>query len=184
MKRTIIGFIIAVMLISVPAQASETWYVSAQSGLNCRACPSITADVLTTYQKNAELEIIGVDSSGIWWECWDGVTQGWVHSAYLADQPSSGGTYIGCVHVTGYTPAPSENGGSSVNCFGEPLAGLVGQIVAVDPSVIPLEKQIYIEGLGSYETRDTGVVGNNIDVLVNTKAEAYALTGWYDVYIE
>lgn len=166
---------------TVSVQASETWYVNARSGLNCRAYPSETAAVLTTYPRNTELQIVGVDSSGVWYESWDGVTQGWVHSAYLSDKPSSS-TYLGKFWVTGYTTDPSENGGGTTNCFGEPLAPQIGRIVAVDPSVIPLERNIRIDGLGTYETRDTGVRGNAIDVLVGSTAEAYALTGWYDVW--
>lgn len=186
MKKIVISFmLLASMAVSAVYAAAasewETWYVSARGGLNCRACPSETAAVLTTYPRNAELQIIGVDSSGAWYESWDGTVQGWVHSAYLADKPSSS-TYLGRFWVTGYTTDPSENGGGTVNCFGEPLAPLVGRIIAVDPSVIPLKTNIRIDGIGSFETRDTGVIGNVIDVLVSSDDEASALTGWYDVW--
>lgn len=165
----------------------ETWYVGARDGLNCRTEPTTEADILTTYIHGTELQIIGVDSSGEWWETWDGTLQGWCKSTYLVSNPnettSGGGTYLGRFYVTGYRAVPEENGGGTTNCFGEPLEPLIGQIVAVDPSVIPLKTNIYIPGIGYRETRDTGVCGNVIDVLVSSKAEAYAVTGWYDVYL-
>lgn len=165
----------------------ETWYVGARGGLNCRTAPTTDADILTTYSYGTDLQIIGVDNSGEWWETWDGVFQGWCNSEYLVsdpnETPSGGGTYLGRFYITGYRATPEENGGGTTNCFSEELEPLIGQIVAVDPSVIPLKTNIYIPGVGYRETRDTGVRGNVIDVLVSTTAEAYAITGWYDVYL-
>lgn len=170
------------------AEAWETWYVSAWSGLNCRTEPTTDSDILVTYPRGQELQIIGVDSTNNeWWETWDGAVQGWCNSKYLTNNldaaTSGGGTYFGRVKCTGYTPNPAENGGSSVDCFGDPLWPQVGQIVAVDPSVIPLGVNIYISGIGYRKTHDTGVYGNVIDVLVSSDAEANTLTGWYDVYL-
>jgi 3D (Asp-Asp-Asp) domain-containing protein len=52
--------------------------------------------------------------------------------------------------------------------------------VAVDPSVIPLGSTVYIQGLGVFHAEDTGgaVIGQHIDVFVNSVAEAYQLTGY------
>jgi len=52
--------------------------------------------------------------------------------------------------------------------------------VAVDPNVIPLGSTVYIQGLGVFHAEDTGgaVVGNHIDVYVDSVAEAYQLTGY------
>ena len=50
----------------------------------------------------------------------------------------------------------------------------------MDSSVIPLGSTVYIQGLGVFHAEDTGgaVVGNRVDVFVNSAAEAYQLTGW------
>jgi 3D (Asp-Asp-Asp) domain-containing protein len=52
--------------------------------------------------------------------------------------------------------------------------------VAVDPSIIPLGSTVYIQGLGVFHAEDTGgaVVGQHVDVYVDSAAEAYQLTGY------
>jgi 3D (Asp-Asp-Asp) domain-containing protein len=52
--------------------------------------------------------------------------------------------------------------------------------VAVDPSVIPLGSIVYIQGLGVFHAEDTGgaVIGQHVDVYVDSVAEAYQLTGY------
>lgn len=183
MRKFIFTIICIITLSFTTASASETWYVDAYGGLNCREQPSETASILTTYSRGTELQIIGVDNTGVWYESWDGTVQGWVHSSYLTSEQHLSGMPLGKMRITGYTPDPSENGGETANCFGEELVPLVGHMVAVDPTVIPLKHHIYIDGLDVYETRDTGVRGQVIDVLVNTDAEARALTGLYNVYL-
>lgn len=53
----------------------------------------------------------------------------------------------------------------------------VGKTVAVDPKKIPYGSQIYIEGYGWRTAEDcgSGVKGNQIDILVDTHSEAYAM---------
>ncbi len=182
------------------APAFETWYVSANSGLNCRDNPSTSGNILTTYPKGTELQIIGIDDTGKWWQTWDGTTQGWCYSTYFVDSldkltqatqqatsSTSGtvGAYLGNFRITGYTTDISENGGSTLTAMGDNVYTSVGWAIAVDPKVIPLGTKVYIEGIGYRVARDTGgaIKGNKIDVLVNTKSEAYALTGYYDVYL-
>lgn len=55
-----------------------------------------------------------------------------------------------------------------------PQAGIT---VAVDPNLIPLGSQLYINGIGVRYAQDTGgkIKGNNIDVFVDTTAEAIKL---------
>ena len=52
--------------------------------------------------------------------------------------------------------------------------------VAVDPNVIPLGSTVYIQGLGVFHAEDTGgaVIGDHVDVFVDSVAEAYQLTGY------
>lgn len=63
----------------------EIWYVGAWSGLNCRQEPNTSSAALTIYPYGTELEIIGVDDSGEWWQTWDGNIQGWCCSTYLVN---------------------------------------------------------------------------------------------------
>ena len=48
----------------------------------------------------------------------------------------------------------------------------VGEI-AVDPSVIPLGSEVYIEGVGARRAEDTGgdIIGNTIDIYMGSEAE-------------
>lgn len=52
--------------------------------------------------------------------------------------------------------------------------------VAADTSILPYGTVVYIEGVGLRVVQDTGsaVVGNKMDVAVNTHAEALSWSGW------
>lgn len=210
-KRNIITIIIAGIIIVSGACANavengatdntnhfETWYVSANSGLNCRNKPYTDKDscVLKVYDRGTELKIIGVDETGRWWETWDGETQGWCYSTYFVQNKEdlqkealtntrnvSG--HLGKFKITGYTPSPAENGGSTLTCMGDNLWNSVGWAIAVDPKVIPLGTKVYIEGVGYRVARDVGgaIKGKKIDVLTDSDSESYAITGYYDVYL-
>jgi 3D (Asp-Asp-Asp) domain-containing protein len=73
--------------------------------------------------------------------------------------------------ITGYTATGSLTATGTVPHWGT---------VAVDPTVIPLGSTVYIQGLGVFHAEDTGgaVVGQHIDVFVDSVAEAYQLTGY------
>ena len=43
--------------------------------------------------------------------------------------------------------------------------------------------EIYIDGLGYFVVEDRGVSSECVDVAVNSTSEAYALTGYENVYI-
>lgn len=166
----------------------ETWYVGTYNGLNCRQEPNTNSEVLTIYPHGTELQIIGIDETGKWWQTWDGIIQGWCYGKYFVSDSEdiyrgTVGKYLGTFHITGYTPSVTENGGYSTTCMGDDLWSNVGQIVAVDPNIIPLNKTIYIEGIGYRKTRDIGVSGRTIDVLTSSNSESYAITGNYNVYI-
>ncbi|WP_322448623.1 ubiquitin-like domain-containing protein [Robertmurraya mangrovi] len=78
------------------------------------------------------------------------------------------------VTATAYTPYCNGCSGRSaagINLRSDPNL----KLIAVDPSVIPLGTKVYVEGYGYAIAGDTGgsIKGNKIDVLFQTKAEAY-----------
>lgn len=79
------------------------------------------------------------------------------------------------VEATAYTNHPSENGtygGKVVTRTGYDISSNITYnglgIIATDPSVIPLNSIVEIEGLGTYIALDTGsaIQGNRIDILM------------------
>lgn len=75
------------------------------------------------------------------------------------------------VTATAYTPYDS----GSVTKLGYNIQKNPNmKLIAVDPSVIPLGSRVWVEGYGEAIAGDTGgaIVGNRIDVLVPTKAQA------------
>lgn len=65
-------------------------------------------------------------------------------------------------------------------------AARVGEI-AVDPSVIPLGSNVYIEGVGARRAEDTGgnIKGNTIDIYMNTQSECISWGARYvTIYIQ
>ena len=179
---------------SVTTNNFETWYVNAASGLNCRSTPEVTnGNILTTYKHGTELQIIGIDDTGKWWQTWDGEIQGWCHSAYfVSEEPKSvttvngtAGTYLGRFKITHYCPCYTCNEGYGNNTA---WAGKIipGQTIAVDPSVIGKLQQVYIEGYGVRRAEDCGggIRGNHIDMAVPTHQMAEAMGVVYrDVYL-
>lgn len=169
-------------IIDTEAAEFEMWYTA--TDLNLRAAPTTDSEKLTVYRQGQELTVIGTDG-GDWWEVFDGSMQGWVRKDYMVDAPGKYalGEYIGVFWVTGYTPDPSENAGYTTTYLGDDLWSNVGNIVAVDPRVIPLNRTVYIEGIGYRRTRDTGVCGRVIDVLTSSDAESYAITANRKVWL-
>lgn len=165
MKKRIFAFmiaiiaVIAIIAITVKAKEFETWYVGAD-GLNCRTAPE--GDVIAVMPHGTELSVIGTDG-GDWWEVYDGSMQGWVHKDYMVSDPNM--RYLGVFYSTVYTPDPAENDGYDTDCYGRKLYPQVGELVAVDPNVIPHHRTIYIEGVGYRRTGDSGVYGQHIDIL-------------------
>lgn len=92
-------------------------------------------------------------------------------------QPVStqGGTYIGDFTITYYCGEnyPHICGtGNGVTASG--ATAITGVTIAADPNVLPIGTTVYIEGIGERTVQDTGgaIVGNRIDVFVNTHSEA------------
>ena len=78
------------------------------------------------------------------------------------------------VTATAYTPYC--NGCSGISAAGIDLRRKPNlKVIAVDPNVIPLGSKVWVEGYGYAIAGDTGgaIKGNKIDILVQTKEEAY-----------
>lgn len=88
--------------------------------------------------------------------------------------------YAGSFMCTAYCceEYPHICGGNGITASGAPVESDL--TVAVDPEVIPLGTVLYIEGVGVRVAQDTGsaVIENQIDVAVETHAEAESWTGW------
>ncbi|KYG91066.1 hypothetical protein A0U40_16785 [[Bacillus] sp. KCTC 13219] len=86
----------------------------------------------------------------------------------------AGGTEF-YVTATAYTPYC--NGCSGISAAGINLRSDPGlKLIAVDPRVIPLGTKVWVEGYGYAIAGDTGgaIKGNKIDILVQTKQQAYS----------
>lgn len=72
---------------------------------------------------------------------------------------------------------PDCAGCSGISATGMDLTG-GGNVIAVDPSVIPLGSKVWVEGYGEAIAGDTGgdIKGNRIDVLM--KSESQASSSW------
>lgn len=80
----------------------------------------------------------------------------------------------GLFRISYFCPCSICNGSShGITASGAPLA--VGQTIAVDPSVIPLGTEVFIDGIGTRIAQDTGsaIKGARIDVLVSDHEQAY-----------
>lgn len=184
MRKIVTLVLSAMMLINTITYAGAGEYIEysiTASALNVREYGSLDAPIIGTLYNG---DTVSGDTLGNDWVniSYNGQSA-YVSGEYLSTNTDESREYLGNFWITGYTSNPAENGGGTTNCFGEQLQPLVGQIVAVDPRVIPLNSKIYINGIGYKTVRDTGVRGKVIDVLVNSNSEAYALTGYYDVYI-
>lgn len=177
----------------------ETHYVSAQNGLNCRIKPSTEdSEIIKVFPKGTELQVIGVDETGKWYEVWDGETQGYCYGTYFVDNKedldkqevasdSNGktkGKYLGRFKITHYCPCYTCNGSNSGRTA---WAGQIipGQTIAVDSSVIGKLQWVYIDGYGYRRAEDYGAFGgNHIDVAVPTHSMALDMGVVYkDVYL-
>lgn len=89
--------------------------------------------------------------------------------------------YLGTYKVTGYDNCSECCGIWAGGPTASGVMPAVGRTVAMC-SNYPFGMQIYIEGLGYYTVEDRGVGEGKIDIYVNNHSEAYALTGWYEVW--
>ena len=84
------------------------------------------------------------------------------------------GGYLGSFKCTGYVATGNTCANGNYPTSGYTIAS----------NSLPMGTRVYIEGIGERVVEDTGGMANNvIDVFVDSKSEAYALTGDYEVYV-
>lgn len=89
--------------------------------------------------------------------------------------PALAGPTCELFHVTGYSSAAFPGFTSD----GTPTRGNEWSIVAAHRR-IPFDSQVAVQGVGSFRVADRGQLGwSDLDVLVYSDAEAFALTGDY-----
>lgn len=73
--------------------------------------------------------------------------------------------YDACIHCCGKTDGITKSGTNATPT----------RTIAVDPEIIPLGTQVYIENMGVYTAEDTGraIKGNRIDVFMETHQQAF-----------
>lgn len=161
----------------------EVWTVV---NVNFRSDHSEDAEKIGLICGDTKLERIGITSNNWTYVKYNDVF-GFVHSDYLTDEEPSAifkyeseddFEYLGEWKITGYTSDPADNGGYKGDCKGRPLIPWYGCA-----SDLPLGTMLMVEGLGVFEVRDRGVRGKHLDIVTNSNAESYAITGYYHVYI-
>lgn len=87
-------------------------------------------------------------------------------------EQESKGEYLGEFKLTRYCSGSCCNGGYNGTALGTAI--VAGRTIAVDPKVIPLGSEVYIEGYGTFIAEDTGgaIKGNKIDIAVVSHSEA------------
>ena len=76
--------------------------------------------------------------------------------------------------ITGYTSTDYPG----LTADGTPTPGNEWAITAASYN-LPLGSYVWVDGVGTLRVADRGQLGaRHLDILVSTRAEAYALTGW------
>lgn len=163
------------------------WYRVTSSTLNVRFGPGTEYD--SFFKLTYGEEVPGGESENGWTvvNCYG--FKGYVYSSYIQNknkvqtysQSNVGNlTYLGRYYGTGYDICAKCCGNSNgITASGR--RATVGRTVAM--SVIAFGTQVYIKGIGYRVVEDRGVGPGCIDILVNNHSEAYAITGYYDVYL-
>lgn len=176
-------------------------YVKARSNLNVRGGASSQAEVWDSLPYGAMVvassEVVNgytliiytkgtTDYSGYVYNDYltsEEITQEMIESnqaSYIPVASTNNMTYLGTYYATGYDTCARCCGKSdSITASGR--RATVGRTVAM--SGIAFGQQVYIEGIGYRIVEDRGVGPGKIDILVNNHSEAYAITGYYDVYL-
>lgn len=92
--------------------------------------------------------------------------------------------YIGTFWITGYTAEEGFPEGSATASGYGVRPGYCALNADQRRSIgIRYGDQIYVDGLGTYTVMDCGCGWGVVDIWVYTNAEAYSITGSYDIYL-
>lgn len=110
-----------------------------------------------------------------------------VSETYTLTEPvteSHNDGYIGTFWITGYTAEEGFYEGSpTASGYGVRPGYCALNADRRRSLCISYGDQIYVEGLGTYTVMDSGCNWYVVDIWVYTNAEAYTITGSYDVYL-
>lgn len=90
--------------------------------------------------------------------------------------------YLGRYYITGYDTC-ARCCGKSDGITASGTTATVGRTVAAGRE-LPFDTVIWIDGIGERVVEDRGVGNGCIDVLCEDHPACYAITGYYDVYLE
>lgn len=91
--------------------------------------------------------------------------------------------YIGRMYITGYTAEEGFPEGSATSSGYGVRPGYCAMNSDQRRALgISYGDRIYVEGLGTYTVMDCGCSWGVVDIWLYTNAEAYAITGYYNVY--
>lgn len=92
--------------------------------------------------------------------------------------------YIGTFYITGYTAEEGfPEGSATASGYGVRPGYCAMNAEQRRLLGISYGDQIHVAGLGTYTVMDSGCDWNVVDIWVYSNAEAYAITGNYDVYL-
>lgn len=100
----------------------------------------------------------------------------------IVDESEPERKYLGTYYITGYD-ACARCCGKSDGITASGTRAEVGRTIATGRE-FDFGTRLYIEGIGERTVEDRGVGNGCIDVFCADHPECYALTGWYDVYLE
>lgn len=117
-RHTLLATIVGLLMLTLAARGAESATVTAQAGLNLRACPSLECQIYTVMPWGAWAEPTG-EVSGDWYRVtWGGVT-GWAHGGWLAYDggPSAPAPVTEPQWAQGSEPAPVSGSGYQATVY-------------------------------------------------------------------
>ena len=109
-------------------------------------------------------------------------TESTTESVTAENEKESG--YIGTFYITGYTAEEGfPEGSATASGYGVRPGYCAMNSSQMRSLGIRYGDQIYVEGLGTYTVMDCGCDWGVVDIWVYTNAEAYAITGYREVYL-
>lgn len=101
-----------------------------------------------------------------------------------APEEAEHGELLGRFRITGYTAEEGFPEGSPTASGEGVRAGYCAMnLTQMGMLGIHYGDQIYVDGMGTYTVMDCGCDEGIVDIWCETNAEAYAFTGYYDVYL-